>query len=50
MEHLEQTVKEAGIFQFSNLPDGTMRLYDKDVTKAEITADSIGQFTVAIVD
>ena len=50
LEHLEQTVKEAGTFQFSNLRDGTMLLYDKDVTKEKITADSTGQFAVAFVE
>jgi hypothetical protein len=50
LEHLEQAVKEAGTFQISNLRDGTMVLYDKDVTKEEITADSTGQFAVAIVE
>jgi hypothetical protein len=50
LEHLEQAVKEAGAFQFSNLRDGTMLLYDKDVTEEKITADSTGQFAVAIVE
>ena len=50
LEHLEQTVKEAGAFQFSNLRDGTMLLYDKDVAKEKITADSPGQFAVAMVE
>ena len=50
LEHLEQTVKEAGTFQFSNLQDGTILLYNKDVTKEEITADSTGQFALAIVE
>lgn len=50
LEHLEQAVKETGTFQFSNLRDGTILLYDKDVTKDEITADSTGQFAVAIVE
>jgi hypothetical protein len=50
LEHLEQAVKEAGAFQFSNLRDGTILLYDKDVTKEEITADPTGQSAVAIVE
>jgi hypothetical protein len=50
LEHLEQTVKEAGTFQFSNLRDGTMLLYDKGVTKEKITADSTGKFAVATVE
>jgi hypothetical protein len=50
LEHLEQAVKEAGTFQFSNLRDGTILLYDKDVTTEEITADSTGQFAVATVE
>jgi hypothetical protein len=50
LEHLEQVVKEAGTFQFSNLRDGTILLYDKDVTKEEITADSTGQIAVATVE
>jgi hypothetical protein len=50
LEQLEQAVKEAGTFQFSNLRDGTILLYDKDVTKEEITADSTGQLAVAIVE
>jgi hypothetical protein len=50
LEHLEQAVKESGNFQFSNLRDGTILLYDKDVTKEEITADSTGQFAVALVE
>jgi hypothetical protein len=50
LEHLEQTVKEAGAFQFSNLRDGTMLLYDKEVTKEKITADSTGKFAVATVE
>jgi hypothetical protein len=50
LEHLEQAVKQAGVFQFSNLRDGTILLYDKDVTKEEITEDSTGKFAVAIVE
>lgn len=50
LEHLEQAVKEAASFQFSNLRDGTILLYDKDVTKDEITADSTGQLAVALVE
>jgi hypothetical protein len=50
LDHLERSVTDAGTFQLSNLPDGTMRLYDKDVTKEEIAADSTGQFAVARVE
>jgi hypothetical protein len=50
LEHLEQVVKEAGTFQFSNLLDGTILLYDKDLTKEEITADSTGQLAAAIIE
>ncbi len=50
LEHLERTVEEAGAFQFSNLRDGTMLLYDKDVTEEKITADSTGNLAVAFVE
>jgi hypothetical protein len=50
LEQLEQAVKQAGTFQLSNLRDGTLLLYDMEVTKEEITADSTGKFAVAIVE
>ena len=50
LEHLEQAVKETDAFQFSILRDGIMLIYDKEVTNEKITADSTGQFAVAIVE
>lgn len=50
LEHLEQVVKQAGAFQFSNLPDGTILLYDIDVTNEKIKADTTGQFAVATIE
>jgi hypothetical protein len=50
LEHLEEVVKQEGIFQISSLPDGTMLIYDKDVTKEKIKGDTSGQIAVAIIE
>jgi hypothetical protein len=47
---LEQAIKQAGTLQSSNFPDGTIGLYDKDVTKEEIKADTTGQCAVATIE
>jgi hypothetical protein len=50
LEHLEEVVKQVGIFQIFNLPDGAMLLYDKDMAEGKIKADTSGKFAVATIE
>ncbi len=50
LEHSEQVVKQASTLQIINLPDGKIRLYEKDVTRKEIEADTTGQSAVAVIE
>jgi hypothetical protein len=47
--NLDKAIEQAWPFKFYNLPDGTIRLYDRDTKKIDMERDTFGSGAVGII-